>query len=130
MACWNRQTIRHRELCAQVRRTEGSLADRMLVEWVRANLLPKPTRSAVPVEEPGEEGEVKVGTVLRAGAPADRFLLSDQFLHKSLLLVVHEIPAGLKVVVVLNRPTINLVKFRSDGDPCRCIRWSSLPPVD
>jgi len=105
----------------EVRRTEASLSDRMLVEWVRVNLLPRQPRSAAPIEPPSPT--VAVGTVLRSAAPSDRFVLSHQFLHKSVLLVVHELPGGLYVTVVLNRPTINLVKFHADGDPRRCIMF-------
>jgi len=64
-----------------------------------------------------------VGTVLRSGRVADRFLLSDQFLHKSLMLVVHELPSGIAVAAVLNRPTANLVQFHTDGKPRRCINF-------
>ena len=35
-----------------------------------------------------------MGTVLRAGRPNDRFLLEDQFLHKAIVLLVHELTDG------------------------------------
>ena len=66
---------------------------------------------------------VPVGTVLRSGRVADRFLLADQFLHKSLLLVLQELPSGTAVAAVLNRPTANLVQFRTEGNPRRCISF-------
>jgi len=66
---------------------------------------------------------VSIGSVLRSGRPADRFLLSDQFLHKALLLVAHELPDGGLVCCVLNRPTANLVQFHSEGKPRRCISF-------
>ena len=93
---------------------EGSLADRMLSEWVRAHLLPKkqallpksnPLRSeASPaasvgvssIEAPPSSSPVGVGTVLctsvapATGLPADRILLHEQFLHKAILLVLAE----------------------------------------
>lgn len=66
---------------------------------------------------------VPVGTVLRSGRVADRFLLADQFLHKSLLLALQELPSGTAVAAVLNRPTANLVQFRTEGNPRRCISF-------
>ena len=66
---------------------------------------------------------VPVGTVLRSGRVADRFLLADQFLHKSLLLALQELPSGTVVAAVLNRPTANLVQFRTEGNPRRCISF-------
>lgn len=66
---------------------------------------------------------VPVGTVLRSGRVADRFLLADQFLHKSLLLALQELPSGTTVAAVLNRPTANLVQFRTEGNPRRCISF-------
>ena len=85
----------------------------MLLEWVRAYLLPKQPKSAKPADPPPavQVETVQVGSVLRAGAPADRFLLSDQFLHKSLLLVLHELPGGLLVTTVLNRPTVRMQRM-------------------
>ena len=78
------------------------------------------SKSGGTVEPPSP---VTVGTVLRAGSPADRFLLSEQFLHKALMLVVHELPGGASVACVLNRPTANLVQFHSDNNPRRCISF-------
>ena len=66
---------------------------------------------------------VPVGTVLRSGRVANRFLLADQFLHKSLLLALQELPSGTVVAAVLNRPTANLVQFRTEGNPRRCISF-------
>lgn len=110
----------------QVESSRGSLADRMLSEWCRVRLVPPALKSA---DEPSGEADVagstivEVGTVLRSGEPASRFVLSDQFLHKALLLVVHELPDGTAVCVVLNRPTANLVQLHSDGEPRRCVSF-------
>lgn len=84
-----------------------------------------------PAADSGTEGDggdgglptVRVGTVLRSGSPADRYLLSDQFLHKALMVVVHELSDGVAVCVVLNRPTANLVEFHTEGKPRRCISF-------
>ena len=66
---------------------------------------------------------VTVGTVLRAGTlAADRFLLSDQFLHKALMVVVHELGDGTHVAAVLNRPTANMVQLQVDQSR-RCISF-------
>eukprot|EP00966_Prymnesium_polylepis_P204907 4747334-Prymnesium_polylepis.1 len=101
--------------------SEGTLADRMLGEWVRAHLLPKPsepTPSAPPAE-------VRAGTVLcttvqpASGRPADRFLLRDQFLHKAVLLVLGEVSNGAFAALVLNRPTANVIQFNAPGEPRR-----------
>ena len=70
--------------------TEGGLADRMLGEWVREHLLPKPATPTPSTPPP----LVTVGTALLAtvgaasGRPAARFLLREQFVHKGLLLVL------------------------------------------
>ena len=78
-----------------VERTRGNLPDQMLSEWCRVRLIPP----AATVVEPPEVSDARtrdiaVGTVIRGGKPADRFLLSDQFLHKSIVLLVHELPEG------------------------------------
>jgi len=103
-----------------VAESEGTLADRMLREWVRVHLLPKPG-SQMPSAPPAE---VKVGSVLvstvsrQTGLPADRVLIHDQFLHKALLLVLAEGAPDAKLsVCVLNRPTANLVHFNLPGTP-------------
>ena len=78
------------------------------------------------VVPPESRGPTTVGAqrLEPSGAvPADRFLLSDQFLHKALLVTVHELPGGVAVAVVLNRPTANLVQFHTDGKPRRCINF-------
>ena len=76
-------------------------------------------------EVSGTAGGIVLGSVLRTGSPSNRALLSDQFLHKSILLVVHELPGsdGGLVACVLNRPTANLVQFHADGKPRRCISF-------
>jgi hypothetical protein len=120
----------------EVARTAGSLADRMLSEWCRIRLVPpsakveeaQATRDQAAVHAGGPNDRerktpVAVGTVLRTGSPSDRALLSDQFLHKALLLTVHELKEGLCVATVLNRPTANIVQFHADGEPRRCISF-------
>jgi putative AlgH/UPF0301 family transcriptional regulator len=117
----------------EVERTRGSLADRMLSEWCRVRLVPPLMRGAQaaaqsPPAEQEEAGAVPqlpmpVGTVLCSGEPSDRALLSDQFLHKSILLTIHKLPDGICVAIVLNRPTANLVQFHTEGKPRRCISF-------
>ena len=134
----------------EVERTRGSLSDRMLSEWCTVRLIPpsfsarsasadatasadaENLRSAseavveavdVTGRAPSALPNVRVGTVLRSGAPANRVVLTDQFLHKALFVVVHELPDGGYVGAVLNRPTANLVQFHSDGKPRRCISF-------
>jgi len=103
----------------EVERTRGSLPDRMLSEWARVRLAPPLDATADDVTSP-----VPVGTVLRAGETADRVLLTDQFLHKALHVVVHELsPGGVTVHAVLNRPTANLVQMKAEGSPRRCINF-------
>ena len=55
-------------------------------------------------------------------------MLDEQFLHKSLSLVVYETPTPLGddvlcVTLVLNRPTANVVQFHTDGKPRRHIMF-------
>ena len=61
--------------------------------------------SAAVASEPAVSGRprVTVGSFLRADRPADRFLLSDQFLLKSIMLTLHELPNGV-VVAAVRRP--------------------------
>jgi len=126
-----------------VRDSDGDLADRMLGAWVRARLRPRPLpptpRTPPPV--------VGAGTVLctaagAGGGVADRVLLADQFLHKSLLVVLGELPGGegggaagagagagdgetetgkegVVVACVLNRATDTKVRFNLPGEPIR-----------
>ena len=119
----------------------------MLTEWCRVRLLPPDSAAAaaaaasasagedgasasdaagaaaVDVTGGGASASVRVGSVLRAGTPSDRALLTDQFLHKSLVLLVYEMPDGGYVGAVLNRPTANLVQFHTEGKPKRCISF-------
>lgn len=119
----------------EVQRTRGCLSDRMLTEWCRVRLSPPKgwgdasadggEGAAALAAASTEELPVVEGTVLRAGTPpADRFLLNDQFLHKALMLCLHELKSdGTWIVAVLNRPTANLVQFHADGRPRRCISF-------
>ena len=97
-----------------------ALADKMLGEWCRANLLPKPPRPTPTAAPPA----VAPGTVLltdvsaATGRIADRFLLREQYLHKALLLVVSE-AGGVVSAVVLNRPTASIMKFKTVGGKTR-----------
>jgi hypothetical protein len=95
--------------------TWSQVAARMVDQAIASVVSPATLSPAQPT--------VAVGTVLRAGTPADRFLLSDQFLLKSLLLTLHELPNGVLVAAVLNRPTANLVQFHTPGKPRRCISF-------
>lgn len=105
----------------EVLKAEGSLADRMLREWVRAHLLPKVQRSIPSALPPA----VTAGTVLctsvapDTGRPAERVLLRDQYLHKALLLVLATAPDGTASVCVLNRPTASVMQFKLAGSPRR-----------
>lgn len=107
---------------ADVAESEGSLSDRMLSEWIRAHLLPKPTTPAPSASPP----QVAVGSVVcsrvapATGRPADRVLLREQFLHKSVMLIIDELEQeGTWVACVLNRPTATLVQFNTPGSPRR-----------
>jgi len=121
---------------ADVLASEGSLADRMLPEWTRVHLLPKPTVTAS-VALPAA---LKVGAVLctsptaPSGRPADRFLLRDQFLHKAVMLVLSSAddgddgvlrasPTGRVRAVVLNRPTANVIRLAVAGKPSRRVAF-------
>lgn len=96
--------------------TERTLADRMLEEWVRVHLLPKPT--PLPTTVTSTTPDVRVGTVFATtvnpltNRPADRFLLDEQYLHKALLLVLDVSgPDGKISCCILNRPTASLFHF-------------------
>ena len=107
--------------------SDDDLADKMLGEWVRAHLLPKPPRPTPSAPPP----EVSAGTVLcttaapASGRPADRCLLRDQFLHKALLLVLGGEAEGNAMVsaCILNRPTANEVVFNVPGEPRRRVAF-------
>ena len=107
----------------EVERTRGSLEDRMLLEWVKVHLLP--TEETADVDTPAlPQGSEKLpGVILRAGAGASGFALNQQFLHKSLVLLVHEAGGSLCVGVVLNRPMAKMVQMKLDGKPRRCINF-------
>jgi len=105
--------------------SKGSLADRMLEQWVRAHLLTKPILPKPAAPPP----DIRVGTVLvtmskDTGLPADRFLLHEQFLLKAVLLVLAEDKSGDKLTAcILNRPTANLARFNLPGDPTRRVAF-------
>ena len=73
---------------AEVERTEGELADRMLGQWVEQRLLPKAEKDADGDADADGDGGELVGTLLRSGRDSLAFMLDEQFLHKSLSLVV------------------------------------------
>ena len=115
-----------------VRDSDGELADRMLGAWVRSRLRPRPVLPTPSTPPPA----VGAGSVLctaagAGGVVADRVLLTDQFLHKSLLVVLGELPSeggakegaegseGVLVACVLNRATDTKVKFNLPGEPIR-----------
>jgi len=113
----------------EVERTRGNIEDRMLKEWVRTYLLPP--KLDIEAQRPPEvaesiaklfDGSV-VGTVLRCGAAANCFTLQDQYLYKALLVVLHQTPQGVTVLVTLNRPTANAVQLNLPGRPKRHISF-------
>ena len=111
---------------AEVLKAEGSLADRMLREWVRAHLVPKVRRTTPSTLPPA----VAAGTVLctsvapDTGRPAERVLLRDQYLHKALLLVLATASDGTASVCVLNRPTASVMEFKLAGSPRRRVGYT------
>jgi len=113
-------------------RSMDTLEDRMLEQWVRIHLVPKP-KSPTPSTPPSE---IKVGTVLGTMAspqtsfPADRILIHDQYLHKSLLLILDaSAPSGKVSAVILNRPTSQSFKFTLPGSPKRRVPFTGNIPV-
>lgn len=118
---------------AEVVRTRGSLPDRTLGEWTREHLsaelaqrkaaLPEVLSPASQVDADVQERKSFEGMILRAGQGTRRFVLKDQFLHKGIVLVIHQTVAGICIAVVLNRATVNLVEFKLDGRPRRCINF-------
>jgi hypothetical protein len=145
---------------ADVDRSEGVLADRMLGAWVRRRLLPPPPPPpplpAASRPEPIQAGDVLCSMVppdppsgasprgiAISGRPADRFLLVDQFLHKAVMLVLDAGGTagdegggggggGRGSVVracVLNRPTNNLMRFRTPGNPRRRVAFTGNRPL-
>ena len=112
---------------AEVVKSEGTLADKMLKEWVRARLLPKPPRPTPSTPPPA----VTAGTVLcsmvpvATGRPANRFLLEEQPLHKGLVLVLADsgIRGGVLSGAILNRPTANAIQFSVAGKPRRRVPY-------
>lgn len=143
---------------ADVDRAEGVLADRMLGAWVRRRLMPKPPPPP-PLPASDRPGPIQVGDVLcsmvppdpsleasargmaPSGRPADRFLLTDQFLHKAVMLVLEGGggdggkggggggKGGMVRACVLNRPTNNLMRFRTPGNPRRRVAFTGNRPL-
>ena len=103
----------------EVTRTRGSLEDRILKEWVRVNLLPR----APPADGGPLLPEKVEGLVLRSGHDGGSFTLGEQFMHKSLCLVLAGVPDGPCLGAVLNRPTANVVQFNLPSRPRRCIHF-------
>jgi len=108
----------------------NTFEDRMLEQWVRVHLVPKP-KPQTPATPPSE---VKVGTVLsttvspQTGLPADRFLIHDQYLHKAILLVIDDAsaPNGKLSAVILNRATSRTFQFNLPGSPQRLIPFTGM----
>eukprot|EP00746_Dinoflagellata_sp_MGD_P161375 gnl/MRDRNA2_/MRDRNA2_88488_c0_seq1.p1 gnl/MRDRNA2_/MRDRNA2_88488_c0~~gnl/MRDRNA2_/MRDRNA2_88488_c0_seq1.p1 ORF type:complete len:674 (+),score=116.13 gnl/MRDRNA2_/MRDRNA2_88488_c0_seq1:156-2024(+) len=105
-------------LAANIGRKENAerdFADRMLRQWVLSHLtlegqkrLESKTASIVTNDFP-----LHVGTVL-ASSSVQPFLLENQYLHKSILIVL-EVTDGLVVAAVLNRPRLSTVLFPLPG---------------
>ena len=70
-----------------------------------------------------------VGTVLRAQHVEESFLLSEQFLHKALLIVLDGLEKGGVVAAVLNRPTAAVVRFNLPGSPSRRLPVCGTQPL-
>lgn len=111
---------------SDVLQSEGMLADRMLEQWVRCHLVPKPTMPTPTTPPPA----IKVGTVITTTVspetkmPADRFLIHDQFLHKALMLVLAEDGTDGKLsACILNRPTADVFRFNVPGNPQRRVPY-------
>eukprot|EP00316_Scyphosphaera_apsteinii_P001127 CAMPEP_0119329650 /NCGR_PEP_ID=MMETSP1333-20130426/76351_1 /TAXON_ID=418940 /ORGANISM="Scyphosphaera apsteinii, Strain RCC1455" /LENGTH=546 /DNA_ID=CAMNT_0007338819 /DNA_START=61 /DNA_END=1698 /DNA_ORIENTATION=- len=107
----------------EVERTRQSLEDRMLKEWVALHLLPRQpsSRSAADTASSSLLPQKPTGLVLRSGRNTTEFLLDEQYLHKALLLLLHETNQGVCICVVLNRPTANAVQLNLPGRPRRHI---------
>jgi len=110
----------------------NTLEDRMLEQWVRVHLVPKPALPTPSTPPP----EVKVGSVIgtmvlpETCLPADRFLIHDQFLHKALLLILDvSAPSGKISACILNRPTAGHFKFNLPGSPQRRVPFTGNVPV-
>ncbi|EOD05915.1 hypothetical protein EMIHUDRAFT_453551 [Emiliania huxleyi CCMP1516] len=95
-------------------------APKQLQGEVRQHLVPRPAL-AEPARAEGGDGEALAGRVLCSGRGTDTYTLESQFLHKSLLLLLHETEQGLAVAAVLNRPTANVVQFNLPDRPRRAI---------
>jgi hypothetical protein len=75
----------------EVERTRGCLEDRMLSEWVRQHLLPRPSSPAASAAAPPRLPSTDpAGLVLRTSRTAEVFTLNKQFMHKAIVLIVKE----------------------------------------
>ena len=93
------------------------------------------TTEATETTEAAEYGDSLVGAVLCAGAvPAPRFLLNEQYLLQSVLLVVEEVSEGF-LAVALNRPTATIAfldhgeverRLLSFGGDCQLVDGSGV----
>ena len=110
----------------EVERTRGNFDDRMLREWVQQKLLPHAPSPARPVDEVSPlllpKGDV-AGFVLRSGSGSKMFTLDEQFIHKSILLIICTLEEDTCIATVLNRPTYNAVQFNILDKPRRCIMF-------
>ena len=73
----------------------------MLCEWVKQHLLPRPSApgasaAALPRLPAGDPS----GIVLRAGRAADGFTLDSQYMHKAVLMLLHETEGRLVIGAV------------------------------
>ena len=107
-----------RPALAEPARAEGgdgeALAGRVLCSG-RGAPTPRALREAFPSAVPSLRPSLPVGRPFPSAVPdpplaplpagTDAYTLESQFLHKSLLLLLHETEQGLAVAAVLNRPT-------------------------
>ncbi|KAJ1446833.1 hypothetical protein M885DRAFT_472387 [Pelagophyceae sp. CCMP2097] len=108
---------------------DGAFDDGMLRQWIKARLASQGGADAAAFAESAAArlraaaalarltdatGAIIPGRVLRGCAVAGDFLLEQQFLHKSVLLLLAS-QADVVVCVVLNRPTRRSVTVRAPG---------------
>jgi len=103
----------------------NTFEDRMLEQWVRVHLVPKPKPRSPATPPPEIKTGMVIGTMVspETGLPADRFLIHDQYLHKALLLVIDASPGGRVSAIILNRPTASLFKLDFPGNPQRRVSF-------
>ena len=115
-----------------MRDSDGELADRMLKPGCARGTAAARAADAEHTAARGGRGSLLCTAAGAGGVVADRVLLTDQFLHKSLLVVLGGLPSeggakeggaegseGVLVACVLNRATDTKVKFNLPGEPIR-----------